>query len=69
MTPAELIAILKAANGEELAEIRELLGVPALFGVPWAYPVPMPTPAPTPTPTPNPSWPYVAPPYPNGPVW
>lgn len=54
ITPAQFIEIMKAANAEELAEIRQLLGVPTIIYQPQPYPCPMPLPGP---PTP-PSYPY-----------
>ena len=58
ISPAEFIEILKMANGEELAEIRRLLGVPMWYPVAQPYVVPAPT-APAPAPVPNYPWPLI----------
>ena len=66
ITAAEVIEALKAANGEELAEIRRLLGVPTLWPQPMPYPVVPSVPAPDPTPRPAlPPW-YIGDQWPYG---
>lgn len=60
VTADQLIKILKTANGEQLAEIRRLLGVPAIQYVPQPYPsTPCPILPPFPPDLPYESWPKV----------
>lgn len=44
MTPAQFLEMLRAANAEQLAEIRSLLGIPMIQYVPQPYPVSPPLP-------------------------